>query len=135
MQSLDDIYGTQIIDFTVSDSDYQLVNGQWFNLQCNAGYAQSVLDHAESALSIFFLGATLYMLVSALTWNSFSSLGKVISTFCSGSLNEFSISESTGEFLMMKALKKRDGRALSFGRKETVGFQIYGLMLKELSKP
>ena len=42
-----------IIHFTTSDVDSQFVNGQWFNLQCNAGYAQSILDHAESALSIF----------------------------------------------------------------------------------
>ena len=42
-----------IIHFTTSDADSQFVNGQWFNLQCNAGYAQSILDHAESALSIF----------------------------------------------------------------------------------
>ena len=42
-----------IIHFTTSDADSQFVNEQWFNLQCNAGYAQSILDHAESALSIF----------------------------------------------------------------------------------
>ena len=42
-----------VVHFTASDVDSQLVNGQWFNLQCNAGYAESVLDHAESALSIF----------------------------------------------------------------------------------
>ena len=42
-----------IIHYTTSDADSQLVNGQWFNLQCNAGYAQSILDHAESALAIF----------------------------------------------------------------------------------
>jgi len=40
-----------VIHFTSSDADSQLVNGQWFNLQCNAGYAQSILDHAEAALS------------------------------------------------------------------------------------
>ena len=40
-----------VIHFTTSDADSQLVNGQWFNLQCNAGYAQSILDHAEAALS------------------------------------------------------------------------------------
>jgi len=39
-----------VIHFTTSDADSQLVNGQWFNLQCNVGYAQSILDHAESAL-------------------------------------------------------------------------------------
>ena len=42
-----------VIHFTTSNVDSQLVNGQWFNLQCNTGYAQSILDHAESALSIF----------------------------------------------------------------------------------
>ncbi len=42
-----------VIHFTTSDADSQLVNGQWLNLQCNAGYAQSILDHAESALSVF----------------------------------------------------------------------------------
>ena len=42
-----------IIHFTTSDADSQFVNGQWFNLQCNAGYAQSILDHAESALTIY----------------------------------------------------------------------------------
>ena len=40
-----------VVHFTTSDADSQLVNGQWFNLQCNAGYAQSIIDHAESALS------------------------------------------------------------------------------------
>ena len=40
-----------VIHFTTSDADSQLVNGQWFNLQCNSGYAQSILDHAEAALS------------------------------------------------------------------------------------
>ena len=42
-----------IIHFTTSDVDSQFVNGQWFNLQCNAGYAQSILGHAESALVLF----------------------------------------------------------------------------------
>ena len=42
-----------VIHFTTSDVDSQLVNGQWFNLQCNANYAQSILDHLESALSLF----------------------------------------------------------------------------------
>ena len=42
-----------VIHFTTSDVDSQLVNGQWFNLQCNASYAQSILDHLESALSLF----------------------------------------------------------------------------------
>ena len=41
------------IHFTTAVVDSQLVNGQWFNLQCNAGYAQSILDHAEAALSIY----------------------------------------------------------------------------------
>ena len=41
------------IHFTTAAVDSQLVNGQWFNLQCNAGYAQSILDHAEAALSIY----------------------------------------------------------------------------------
>ena len=42
-----------IVHYTSSDVDSQFVNGQWLNLQCNEGYAQSVLEHAESALSIF----------------------------------------------------------------------------------
>ena len=42
-----------IIHFTTSQVDSQLVNGQWLNLQCNTGYAQSILEHAESALAIF----------------------------------------------------------------------------------
>ena len=42
-----------IVHFTSSDVDSQFVNGQWLNLQCNEGYAQSVLEHAESALSVF----------------------------------------------------------------------------------
>ena len=42
-----------VIHFTTANADSQLVNGQWFNLQCNAGYAQSILDHAEAALSIY----------------------------------------------------------------------------------
>ena len=42
-----------VVHFTTSDVDSQFVNGQWFNLQCNTGYAQSILDHAESALSKF----------------------------------------------------------------------------------
>jgi len=41
------------IHFTTASVDSQLVNGQWLNLQCNAGYAQSILDHAEAALSIY----------------------------------------------------------------------------------
>ena len=42
-----------VIHFTTSDVDSQLVNGQWFNLQCNQGYAQSILEHTESALAVF----------------------------------------------------------------------------------
>ena len=42
-----------VVHFTTSDADSQFVNGQWLNLQCNIGYAQSILDHAEFALSIF----------------------------------------------------------------------------------
>ena len=42
-----------VIHYTTSNVDSQLVNGQWFNLQCNTGYAQSILDHAEFALSKF----------------------------------------------------------------------------------
>ena len=42
-----------VVHFTTSDVDSQLVNGSWLNLQCNEGYAQSVLDHAESALTVF----------------------------------------------------------------------------------
>jgi len=42
-----------VIHFTTATVDSQLVNGQWFNLQCNPEYAQSILDHAEAALSIY----------------------------------------------------------------------------------
>ena len=42
-----------VIHYTTSNVDSQFVNGQWFSLQCNTGYAQSILNHAESALSIF----------------------------------------------------------------------------------
>ncbi len=42
-----------VIHFTESNADSQLVNGQWSNLQCNTGYAQSILEHAEAALSIY----------------------------------------------------------------------------------
>ena len=41
------------IHFTISDLDSQLVNGQMVSLQSNYGYAQSILDHAESALAIY----------------------------------------------------------------------------------
>ena len=33
-----------VVHFTTATVDSQLVNGQWFNLQCNAGYAQSISD-------------------------------------------------------------------------------------------
>ena len=39
-----------VIHFTTSDIDSQYVNGQWFNLQSNTTYAQSIIDHLESAL-------------------------------------------------------------------------------------
>ena len=39
-----------VIHFTTSDVDSQLVNGQWFNLQSNVTYAQSIIDHLEAAL-------------------------------------------------------------------------------------
>ena len=39
-----------IVHFTSSDVDSQNVNGIWFNLQSNASYAQSILDHTEAAL-------------------------------------------------------------------------------------
>jgi len=42
-----------VVHFTTSDVDSQLVNGQWLNLQCNMGYAESVLENAESSLEIF----------------------------------------------------------------------------------
>ena len=41
------------IHFTTADVDSQFVNGQWFNLQCNEGYAESILNHLEAALSIY----------------------------------------------------------------------------------
>ena len=42
-----------VVHFTTSDVDSQLVNGNCLSLQCNEGYVQSVLDHAESALTVF----------------------------------------------------------------------------------
>ena len=42
-----------VIHFTVSDVDSQNVNGIWFNLQSNSTYAQSILEHTESALVKF----------------------------------------------------------------------------------
>ena len=39
-----------VIHYTTSDVDSQHVNGQWFNLQSNTTYAQSIIDHLESAL-------------------------------------------------------------------------------------
>tara|TARA_X000001036_G_scaffold237212_1_gene221296 strand:+ start:4883 stop:6388 length:1506 start_codon:yes stop_codon:yes gene_type:complete len=45
-----------VIHFTTSNVDSQLVNGQWYNLQSNYGYAQSIINHAESALSIYLQG-------------------------------------------------------------------------------
>ena len=40
-----------VIHFTTSNVDSQYVNGQWFNLQSNYGYAESISNHLESALS------------------------------------------------------------------------------------
>ena len=42
-----------IVHFTTSNADSQFVNEQWLNLQCNFGYAQSVIELAEYALAIF----------------------------------------------------------------------------------
>ena len=42
-----------VIHFTTSDIDSQYVNGQWFNLQSNETYAQSIIDHAEAALEVY----------------------------------------------------------------------------------
>ncbi len=39
-----------VIHFTTSNVDSQFVNGQWFSLQSNFGYAQSISEHLESAL-------------------------------------------------------------------------------------
>jgi len=39
------------VHFTTSDADSQLVNNQWMSLQSNLGYAESILSHAESALT------------------------------------------------------------------------------------
>tara|TARA_Y100001970_G_scaffold37263_1_gene45982 strand:+ start:842 stop:2320 length:1479 start_codon:yes stop_codon:yes gene_type:complete len=39
-----------VIHFTTSNVDSQFVNGQWFSLQSNFGYAQSISDHLENAL-------------------------------------------------------------------------------------
>ena len=37
-----------VIHYTTSNVDSQLVNGQLFSLQCNTGYAESILNHAQS---------------------------------------------------------------------------------------
>ena len=42
-----------VIHFTTSSVDSQFVNGQWYSLQSNYGYAQSIIDHAESAFTIY----------------------------------------------------------------------------------
>ena len=42
-----------VIHFTTSDVDSQQVLGEWYNLQSNFGYAQSIIDHLEAAYSIF----------------------------------------------------------------------------------
>ena len=42
-----------VIHFTTADVDSQEVFGQWYNLQSNYGYAQSIIDHLEYAYSIF----------------------------------------------------------------------------------
>ena len=42
-----------VIHFTTSSIDSQFVNGEWYSLESNYGYAQSILDHAESALDIY----------------------------------------------------------------------------------
>ena len=39
------------VHFTTSDADSQFVNNQWMSLQSNLGYAESILSHAESALT------------------------------------------------------------------------------------
>ena len=44
-----------IIHFTTSDADSQLINGNLLNVQCNAGYAQSIIDLAEYALDIYMV--------------------------------------------------------------------------------
>ena len=42
-----------VIHFTTSSTDSQYVNGQWYNLQSNYSYAQSIIDQAEFALSLY----------------------------------------------------------------------------------
>jgi len=42
-----------VIHFTTADVDSQEVFGEWYNLQSNFGYAQSIIDHLEAAYSIF----------------------------------------------------------------------------------
>jgi hypothetical protein len=42
-----------VIHFTTADVDSQVVFGEWYNLQSNFGYAQSIIDHLEAAYSIF----------------------------------------------------------------------------------
>tara|TARA_B100001250_G_scaffold372191_1_gene357507 strand:- start:275 stop:1747 length:1473 start_codon:yes stop_codon:yes gene_type:complete len=42
-----------VIHFTTSNIDSQQVFGNWYNLQSNFGYAQSIIDHLEIAYSIY----------------------------------------------------------------------------------
>ena len=42
-----------VIHFTTADVDSQEVFGEWYNLESNFGYAQSIIDHLEAAYSIF----------------------------------------------------------------------------------
>tara|TARA_B100001250_G_scaffold277349_1_gene239814 strand:- start:1683 stop:3155 length:1473 start_codon:yes stop_codon:yes gene_type:complete len=42
-----------VVHFTTSNVDSQQVFGNWYNLQSNFGYAQSIIDHLESAYSIY----------------------------------------------------------------------------------
>ena len=42
-----------VIHFTTSSVDSQQVFGNWYNLQSNFGYAQSIIDHLEAAYSIY----------------------------------------------------------------------------------
>ena len=42
-----------VIHFTISDNDFQEINGQLYSLQSNYGYAQSIIDLAEYSLNIY----------------------------------------------------------------------------------
>ena len=42
-----------VVHFTTADVDSQEVFGEWYNLQSNFGYAQSIIEHLEATYAIF----------------------------------------------------------------------------------